>query len=135
MSDGIDELARARLDRAEHDIREVRGEVKDMNLLIAKSDLSSAERHGVSQAQNGAILAKLEAVDKRLNEPSALISLLGNKAAVGGAATLLGAVATLAVALGYGGAKVTTETPPLVVVHEAPVAPEDDEVHRPDIAP
>lgn len=126
-----DELARARLDRVEADVADHKGDLKAITLSITASDLRSAERHATSQAQNQAILVQLQAVDARLNQPSALISLLGNKAAIGGAVTLLAALTSLAVALGYGGAR-AADTAPV-----APVArpDEDDVVHRPDIAP
>lgn len=100
-NDTIDNVARVRLDHLANDHAETRKHVDALRADLVALDNRSAERHGASQAQNTAIIASNARIEERLNAPGAIVSLLGNKAAISGIVVLLGSLLPLLVALGY----------------------------------
>jgi hypothetical protein len=79
--------------------------------------LNSATNHATTQAQNAQILA-------RLNQPSVVMSVIGNPTTVAGVVSLIGALVAGAVALGYAGAPVR-DVPVLVPTVIAQPVPSD----------
>lgn len=101
MSDDpvTDRHAHLRLDAHERAIEKHDLTLVEVVKQFAALDKNSEVRHATSQEQNAAILA-------RLNQPSVVMSILGNPTAITGIVSLLGAVIAGAVALGYTGAPV-----------------------------
>jgi hypothetical protein len=116
-----DHHAHLRLDTHEKEICKHDAAIVKLSDTLVQIDKNSEVRHATSQTQNAAILA-------RLNQPSVVMSILGNPTAVTGIVSLLGSVIAGAVALGYAGAPVR-DVPVLVPVpaiesrEPAPVEP------------
>lgn len=95
MSDEItDKLAHHRIDTLDREHAETRAIANEARAAFIQLDKNSEVRHQVSQQQNEAILA-------RLNQPSVVMSILGDPAKIGGIVTLVAALVSAAVAFGY----------------------------------
>ncbi len=116
-----DHHAHLRLDTHEKEITKHDAAIGALTSTLVELDKNSAVRHATSQQQNDAILA-------RLNQPSVVMSVIGNPTTVAGVVSLIGALVAGAVALGYAGAPVR-DVPVLVPVpaiesrEPAPVEP------------
>jgi hypothetical protein len=108
MADDItDKLAHHRLDSHEKEIAKHDAHLGKLADTLVQLDKNSEVRHQLSQSQNDAILA-------RLNQPSVVMAILGDPVKIGGIVTLLGALLSGAVALGYAQAP---EARPVLVPH------------------
>ncbi len=106
-----DRHAHLRLDTLERDFGKHDAAITKLGDALIDLDKNSAVRHATSQQQNEAILA-------RLNQPSVVMSVIGNPTTVAGVVSLIGALVAGAVALGYAGAPVR-DVPVLVPVPSA----------------
>ena len=95
------------------DLNTARTEMRAVADALVQTNLASATNHATTQAQNVAIL-------ERLNRPSVILSILGNPAIMAGLAGLIGTLVAAATAMGYA----TAPNHPVPVV--VPVAQHQD---------
>ena len=103
MGDGddttTDRHAHLRIDYVEATVKDHAACLGDLRTTLTALDKASSTNHATTQAQNDAILA-------RLNQPSVVMAIIGDPAKVAGVVALLGALMSGAVALGYAQAPV-----------------------------